>query len=171
MMMSGPAAGSNAGRGEVEADRRVDLNLIGAQADIRSVLDGEELPVWNVERFHCGIKGRCLAAAGGAGDRMIPWAHSSGAQVPTCSGPSPASEVKLDAFGRESATPLSPNTVGIVDTRKSISTPRHRNLDPPILRQTPLGVSSRAMILMREVMAARTSEANVATVRGEPSMR
>ena len=72
---------------------------------------------------------------------------------------------------RMRSTTLSPKAVGIVDMRKSMSMPRTAILIRPSWGSRRSAMSSLAMILRRDVIAARTSVARVRTVRSAPSMR
>ena len=68
-------------------------------------------------------------------------------------------------------TTLSPNTVGKVETRMSISTPRTTVLMRPSCGSRRSAISSLAMILMRVVSAARSVAGTSRSCCRNPSMR
>ena len=69
------------------------------------------------------------------------------------------------------STTLSPDSVGMVETRRSISRPRTVALMRPSCGRRRSAMFRLAMILMREVTAARSDNGSVSTVCSMPSMR
>ena len=69
------------------------------------------------------------------------------------------------------STTLSPHSVGMVETRKSISRPCTVVLMRPSCGMRRSAMLSCAMILMREVTAARSASGKVSTVCSMPSRR
>ena len=68
-------------------------------------------------------------------------------------------------------TTLSPSMVGMVETRRSIGLPRTVDLMRPSCGSRRSAMLRCAMILMREVTAARSDRGRVSTVVSTPSMR
>ena len=163
--------------GEGEADLGLHLDLVDAgHLVFDRVLDGERcLLSALLRRVERRIKRRGLAAAGGAGDEndAVGLCQQLGERARAPFLEAQRGIVELHARSdRECAAPRSLRSmVGMVEMRRSMSVPRTVDLMRPSCGSRRSAMLSCAMILMRDVTAARSESGKFSTVERTPSMR